>query len=104
MAPVLDPTGITQAAFDSQFANATRNNPKLRTPWNLNENISLARTFRFRERFSFDLRGEVFNLFNLFNRIRWGNAHNGITSASFGRVTTMGNTPRGMQIGMKLFF
>lgn len=93
--------GITQATLDSQFGNATRNNPKLRTPWNLNENVSLARTFRFTERFSFDIRGEVFNVFN---RVRWGNANNGITSASFGRVTTMGNTPRRMQIGMKLFF
>jgi hypothetical protein len=93
--------GITPATLDSLFGNATRNNPKLRTPWNLNENVSLARTFRFSERFSFDLRGEVFNVFN---RVRWGNANNGITSASFGRVTTMGNTPRRMQIGMKLFF
>jgi hypothetical protein len=63
--------------------------------------VSLGRTFKFRERFSFDLRGEAFNVLN---RVRWGNANNSITSASFGRVTTMGNTPRRMQIGMKLFF
>jgi hypothetical protein len=93
--------GITQATLDSQFGNATRNNPKLRTPWNLNENLSLGRTCRFRERFSFDLRGEAFNVLN---RVRWGNANNNITSASFGRVTTQGNTPRRTQIGMKLFF
>lgn len=66
--------GITQAILDSQFGNATRDNPRLRTCWNLNENVSLGRTFRFTERFSFDLRGEVFNALN---RVRWGNANNG---------------------------
>ena len=93
--------GITQATLDSQFGNATRNNPKLRTPWNLNENVSLGRTFRFSERFSFDLRGEVVQCLQ---PRPLGNANNGITSASFGRITTQGNTPRRMQIGMKLFF
>ena len=32
--------GISQATLDSMFGNATRNNPKLRTPWNLNENVA----------------------------------------------------------------
>ncbi|MEO8594325.1 MAG: TonB-dependent receptor [Candidatus Solibacter sp.] len=93
--------GITQATLDSRFGNATRNNPKLRSPWNLNENIALGRTFRFAERKSFEIRGEAFNVMN---RVRWGGANSGITSASFGRVTSQGNTPRRMQIGMKLFF
>ncbi|MEO8369608.1 MAG: TonB-dependent receptor [Candidatus Solibacter sp.] len=93
--------GITQATLDSVFGNATRNNPKLRTPWNFSENVALGRSFRFGERRSFDIRGEAFNVLN---RVRWGQATNGITSATFGRVTTQGNTPRRMQIGMKLFF
>jgi len=93
--------GISQATMDSQFGNATRNNPKLRSPWNLNENVALGRSFKFGERFSFDLRGEAFNVFN---RVRWGGANSSITSASFGRVTSQGNTPRRMQIGLKLFF
>jgi hypothetical protein len=93
--------GISQATLDSVFGNATRNNPKLRSPWNLNENVALGRTFRFNERFSFDVRGEAFNLAN---RVRWGGANSGITSASFGRVTSQANTPRRMQIGLRLFF
>jgi hypothetical protein len=93
--------GISQATLDSVFGNATRNNPKLRTPWNLNENVALGRSFRFGERRSFEIRGEAFNVLN---RVRWGAANNSITSSSFGRVTTQGNTPRRMQIGMKLFF
>jgi hypothetical protein len=83
------------------FGNATRNNPKLRSPWNFNENVALGRSFRFGERRSLDVRGEAFNVLN---RVRWGGATNNITSATFGRVTTQGNTPRRMQIGMRLFF
>ena len=93
--------GISQATLDSVFGNATRNNPKLRTPWNFNENVALGRSFRFGERRSFDVRGEAFNVLN---RVRWGGATNGITSATFGKVTTQGNTPRRMQIGLKLYF
>jgi hypothetical protein len=93
--------GISSATLNAMFGNATRNNPKLRTPWNFNENVALGRSFRFGERRSFDVRGEAFNVLN---RVRWGGANNSITSAAFGRVTTQGNTPRRMQIGMKLFF
>ena len=93
--------GISSATLNAMFGNATRNNPKLRTPWNFNENVALGRSFRFGERRSFDIRGEAFNVLN---RVRWGQANNSITSATFGRVTTQGNTPRRMQIGMKLFF
>ncbi|MEO8594326.1 MAG: TonB-dependent receptor [Candidatus Solibacter sp.] len=93
--------GITQATLDAQFGNATRNNPKLRTPWNFNENVALGRTFKFAERKSFEIRGESFNMLN---RVRWGGATNSITSATFGKVTTQGNTARRLQIGMKLYF
>jgi hypothetical protein len=93
--------GISSATLNAMFGNATRNNPKLRSPWNFNENVALGRSFRFGERRSFDIRGEAFNILN---RVRWGGANNSITSATFGKVTTQGNTPRRMQIGMKLYF
>src|SRR6185436_9935359 len=93
--------GIPQSRIDSEFGNATRNNPKLRSPWNFNENVALARIFRFKERISFQVRGEAFNLLN---RVRWGGAQSGITSTTFGRVTSQGNTARRMQIGLKLTF
>jgi hypothetical protein len=93
--------GISSATLNAMFGNATRNNPKLRTPWNFNENVALGRSFRFGERRSFDVRGEAFNVLN---RVRWGGANNSITSATFGKVTTQGNTPRRMQIGLKLYF
>ncbi len=93
--------GISTERLNSEFGNATRNNPKLRNPWNLNENVALGKTFRFKERIGFQIRGEAFNLFN---RVRWGGATSGVTSTSFGRVTTQGNTPRRMQIGLRLNF
>ena len=61
--------GISSATLNAMFGNATRNNPKLRTPWNFNENVALGRSFRFGERRSFDVRGEAFNVLN---RVRWG--------------------------------
>ena len=66
-----------------------------------NENVALARIFKFNERIAFQVRGEAFNLLN---RVRWGGATSGITSTTFGRVTSQGNTPRRMQIGLKLTF
>jgi hypothetical protein len=93
--------GISTDRLNSEWGNTTRNNPKLRSPWNLNENVTLGRTFRFTERINFQLRGEAFNVFN---RVRWGNPNTTVTATQFGRVTTQGNDPRKMQIGMKLNF
>ena len=100
-APLMVQTRIVDSFENTNLALATRNNPKLRSPWNFNENVALGRSFRFGERRSLDVRGEAFNVLN---RVRWGGATNNITSATFGRLTTQGNTPRRMQIGMRLFF
>jgi hypothetical protein len=63
--------------------------------------VALARIFKIRERINFQVRGEAFNLLN---RVRWGGAASGITGTTFGKVTSQGNTPRRMQIGLKLTF
>jgi hypothetical protein len=43
-------------------------------------------------------------VFNLLNRTIWGNPDSTITSANFGRVTTLNNLPRQMQIGLRFEF
>jgi hypothetical protein len=83
------------------FGNATRDNPKTRRPWNLNENISLSKAVDFTERVKLTLR---FEAFNILNRVQWGSPDTTVTSASFGLVRSQGNDPRRMQFAAKVVF
>jgi hypothetical protein len=85
----------------SSFGNAPARNGAVRSPWNLSENVTISRTFRFSEGVKLDLRGEGFNIFN---RVRWGGPENNLTSQNFGRVTSQANTARQIQLGLKLSF
>src|SRR5207247_3185838 len=105
---------IAGAAFDPKvdlylnkaaFAQPTTlgNSPRtldVRRPWNLNENISVAKTFKTHA-MSFDVRLEAFNLFD---RVVWGAPVTNFSSATFGQISTQANTPRQMQIGLKLYW
>ena len=53
------------------------------------------------EGLNFELRGEFLNAFN---HVQFNNPETSPTSANFGRVTTQGNLPRNVQIGLKLVF
>lgn len=85
----------------SSFGNAPGRNGSARSPWNLSESVTLARTLRFGETVRLDIRGEAFNLFN---RVRWGSPDSGLTSQNFGRVTSQANNARQVQLGLKLNF
>jgi hypothetical protein len=85
----------------SSLGGAPVRNPHMRSPWNLSENVSVARTFSFGERVRLDFRGEAFNLFN---RVRWGGPDGGLTSNNFGRIVSLGNSPRQLQLGLKFVF
>ncbi len=84
-----------------RLGTSTRHNPKVRTPWLLNENVSLAKTFRLTERIRVDLRGEAFNLIN---RMRPATGSRNIDDPNFGVVRGQLNEPRRMQFGLKLYF
>jgi hypothetical protein len=86
------------------FGNATRYNPKLRQFPNYNETLSLARTFPFRESFRLEFRAEAFNLFN---RVRFGTGSTSLQDQNFGHLTSSNdllNTPRQLQLALKLYF
>ena len=72
---------------------------------NLNENVSLTRVFPVRESVRFEFRAEAFNLLN---RVRFGTGGTTLQqSATFGRLTSSGdllNTPRQLQLALKLYF
>lgn len=85
----------------TMFGTAPRYNGRARRQANLNESVSLQKTFAFTERFRLDFRWEVFNLFN---RVVFDAPDSNITSQFFGRITNQLNSPRQMQFGLKLYF
>ena len=87
----------------TQYGNATRTNPKVRNFANLNENISLAKSFPIRESIRAEFRAESFNLLN---RTVFGPSSGALSlqNANFGLWATQANTPRGMQLALKLYF
>ncbi len=101
--PAVDRFFQPKSAFPAQpndFGNVTRYNPKVRSFWGLNENISVAKTFHITERVRVDVRGEAFNLLN---RVIFGTGNNNLDSNAFGQVTTA-NSPRQMQVGLKVYW
>jgi hypothetical protein len=94
-----------RANFGPQPTNvlgtATRHNPKARTPWLLNENVSVAKMFTITERFRLDFRVEAFNLAN---RMRPATGSRNIDDPNFGVVRGQLNEPRRLQLGLKLYF
>ena len=66
--------------------------------WNFN--LALSRLIPVSNR-QFEMRFEVFNLFNRFN---WGLPVVNVNSGQFGRITTQAGTPRIIQLGIKFDF
>ncbi len=84
-----------------ELGNAPRVNGDVRRPWNLNENISIAKSIKTSQKIDVDVRVEAFNLFN---RIVWGAPNQDFSNNNFGLITTQANLPRQMQIGLKLYW
>ena len=86
------------------FGNTTRYNPKLRTFPSLTENMSVTRVFPIHESIRLEFRAEAFNLFN---RVRFGTGPTQLQDPNFGRLTSASdllNTPRQLQLALKLYF
>jgi Carboxypeptidase regulatory-like domain len=88
----------------SGIGNVTRFNPKLRYFPNLNENMSVAKSIPIKEQIRLDFRAEAFNIFN---RVRFGTGSLTLQDPNFGHLTSNGdllNTPRQLQLALKLYF
>ena len=83
------------------MGNAPRINPDVRRFWNLNENVSVAKSIKTGQKLSLDIRVEAFNIFN---RVIWGAPNTDFSSNNFGLITSQANLPRQMQLGLKFYW
>jgi hypothetical protein len=95
---------INQAAFSSAAAftlgNVTRT-LSMRGPAQVNWDISVFKTFEIFESFRAQFRAEALNAMNtpLFRA-----PNTAFGNAAFGRITSQGNFPRMLQLGLRLYF
>jgi hypothetical protein len=80
------------------FGNAARD--VLHNPGTIQWDMSLSRKFHFRERYNVEFRSEFFNFMNHANL---NGPAAGLTSSTFGQITSFGG-PRLIQFGMKFGF
>lgn len=87
------------AAFT--FGNMGPRLPDIRNDGIYNWDLSLFKEFRFMESARVQFRAEALNAFNT---PRFGGPNTGVTSSSFGVITSQANAPRQIQFGLKLVF
>lgn len=73
----------------------------MRADWGENVDVSLFRAFPIKERLNLEFRAEAFNVTNT---PVWGSPVNNFSNANFGRVLNIANTPRQLQMALKLRF
>ena len=83
------------------FGNTGRLLPETRTAGVRNLDFSLFKNFRLRERATMQFRGEAFNLTNT---AQFGRPNSNMNVAQFGVISSQANSPRQIQLGLKLLF
>ena len=95
------------------LGNAPRTNPDVRAPWNLSENVSIAKSNQLTNQVRLDIRIEAFNIFNRVIFAAPGTPNSTGAAApgtdfsngnTFGVITSQANSPRRMQLGLKLYW
>ena len=87
------------AAFT--YGNSSRTAPDLRAPGIANYDLSLFKTFAIYERVKAQLR---FESFNAMNRVWFGAPGTSIGSTSAGVISSQANSPRQLQLALKILF
>lgn len=82
------------------FGNV-RTLPDVLSPGTRSFDLSLFKEFRPTERIRAQFRGEFLNAFNT---PRFGGPTTGVTSSSFGRISSQANSPRQLQFGLKFLW
>jgi hypothetical protein len=83
------------------FGNESRTSGYLRSPGLRNIDLSIFKEFPITEHVRTELRGEAFNLFNT---PQFAAPDTGVSDATFGVVSSQANTPRQLQVALKIRF
>jgi hypothetical protein len=83
------------------FGQMSRTSGYLRNPGLRNLDVSLFKQFAVTERAKAVLRGEAFNVFNT---PAFSGPDTGVSSATFGVITSQANSPRQLQVALKILF
>lgn len=83
------------------FGNLSVTLPDIRSPGVRNWDLSIFKEFQPRERTTLQFRVEAFNAFNT---VRFGSPNTSVTASTFGQISTQANSPRQIQLGLKLLF
>ena len=94
-------TAVFSQSAPFTFGNTPRVLSNVRSNGIRNFDFSLFKQFRVRERWRTELHGEFFNLFNTPQFAQPGLVFG---TTSFGVVSAQANTPRQVQLGLKLYF
>jgi len=73
----------------------------LRSPGADNFDMSVFKNTHFGERVQLQFRAEAFNVFN---RVQFGVPNTSINSTAFGVISSQQNSPRNLQLGLRLLF
>ena len=84
---------------DMRFGNAPRIDGNIRLDPQFNSDFSVAKQIAMSRGVHLQLTAEVYNLFN---RVRFGAPGNQVGTPLFGRVTTQVNQPRAVQLGLRV--
>ena len=83
------------------FGNAPRLMPDLFQPGVNSWNMSLFKSVSIYDRWKLEFRAEAFNTFN---RVQFAPPDTTINDSTFGQITAQQNSPRTLQLGLRLFF
>ena len=88
-------------AAPAQYTFGNLGRYPLRSDWFKNLDFSIFRQFRLRERVRLEFRAEAFNVTNT---ATFAAPVSNLSSATFGRVTSLASTPRQLQFSLKVLF
>ncbi|MPY86318.1 MAG: hypothetical protein GEU99_00170 [Luteitalea sp.] len=93
-------TDVFSPAEPFTFGNVSRTLPDVRRDGVRNVDMTLSKNVQVGH-YRLQIRADVFNIFN---RTQFAAPNGTVTSASFGAVTSQGNSPREVQLGLKLYW
>jgi len=96
----LDPNAFRKAAA-FELGDVPRSSGRLRSPVGFQDDLSLLKEFPIHERLGLQFRLEAFNLLN---KVQFGVPNTAFGSSTFGYITTQANSPRNIQVALKLTF